>query len=591
MTWQVTKSFYRLTPTQVATLILPTLFVTACIHLLQLYGSLTTPMVVCASPFALWKQLRWSSILSQPFYLDNVWNALSFAIILTSLALFQVPKHDDIQKPRRMSFTAYPSKQALQYINAVILPMKLYVVQLVVRTILGYCFFRGTGFAYPRYFFNSSLYDCSPGLQTIYLSWIITTCYFTVLDDRLIMAEEYFTHYTTNKLSISSYFLSYSFPRFISCLVCFWITDVSVWSVLSSLLAAVIVCCIGTVHRSRTRLTIQSSTFISAFAHASTIFAFLFSLVILLFSFTRFLSVFPLLTNSTTLPNTDATSMSADTLYNQFPILLSLVVITAPRINEPKYLLKTIDSLIGIYPRTMTDQLYSRVSISVYTEFTAFQHPVFTHAFLTTDTETVNFIQYGKLLKEENDLVIYTEEDTGRNQAKHFSNAIKYALEENLAFIMLIEDDFPLCQGAWPLLLSIMKRAYAPFPRLEDGPCGVFVGSGGSGLIIRRDIARIVSRILLTYSALPTDIIIQDCLRGKLQECAICLPRDGVGGQRHEGALVGGGGLVVGQRMIMRHVGFNASTFDDREYYEGDFQCGWRHPLNGESDVTVLSIS
>lgn len=128
-------------------------------------------------------------------------------------------------------------------------------------------------------------------------------------------------------------------------------------------------------------------------------------------------------------------------------------------------------------------------------------------------------------------------------------------------------DDFELCHDyGWNMLLhTILAASKRPH-------CGLFVGTGGSGLLLRNDngFVRLLIRKLRQYSApptIPTDIIIQQCMLGELdEECAL---------------LCGyGGGMVASSRLIMRHLGYAVSTMSDRQYDSGEFQCGWRQPFN-----------
>ena len=66
----------------------------------------------------------------------------------------------------------------------------------------------------------------------------------------------------------------------------------------------------------------------------------------------------------------------------------------------------------------------------------------------------------------------------------------------------------------------------------------------------------------------PTDIVLQNCLRGKSEACKGCR-------------------MAVSKTLLMYHTGYNTST-SERVYGRDEFQCGWRHPFNGELDITVL---
>lgn len=92
-----------------------------------------------------------------------------------------------------------------------------------------------------------------------------------------------------------------------------------------------------------------------------------------------------------------------------------------------------------------------------------------------------------------------------------------------------------------------------------------------SGLFLKPDLARLTSKLLLTYVDMPPDIIIQKCLMGELPECSSCSDS-----------------LVTSKTLLMYHIGYNTSTSADRVYRKDEFQCGWRHPFNGNPGVMTL---
>ncbi|KWU45393.1 hypothetical protein RHOSPDRAFT_16643 [Rhodotorula sp. JG-1b] len=130
------------------------------------------------------------------------------------------------------------------------------------------------------------------------------------------------------------------------------------------------------------------------------------------------------------------------------------------------------------------------------------------------------------------------------------------------------------------------------------GHCGVFFATGGSGFAVRREIAARLPALLLGAEdadgesreaaaergevvlkregedADTPDLVIQDCLRGKLAECAdLCAPASGLAGT---------------ERLLQRHLGYNASTLPGRSYGSDEWACGWRQPFNGEPDVLTV---
>lgn len=83
-----------------------------------------------------------------------------------------------------------------------------------------------------------------------------------------------------------------------------------------------------------------------------------------------------------------------------------------------------------------------------------------------------------------------------------------------------------------------------------------------SGVFMKPEIAKLSSELLLKYDKTPPDIVIQQCLRGELDECSQCAQT-----------------LVTSKTLLMYHIGYNTSTSEDRLYKKDEFQCGWRHPF------------
>jgi hypothetical protein len=118
-------------------------------------------------------------------------------------------------------------------------------------------------------------------------------------------------------------------------------------------------------------------------------------------------------------------------------------------------------------------------------------------------------LQNGKAIDDDN----VDAPGTTNSQHLHFSNALQLGVHLNSAYIMLIEDDFPLCKTGWSKFVQIFYKAYGPSPDFERkaGPCGIFAATGGSGILVRRDIGIILVyllRVLLPHVSLVTFIYI-----------------------------------------------------------------------------------
>ncbi|EPZ34617.1 hypothetical protein ROZALSC1DRAFT_30609 [Rozella allomycis CSF55] len=222
---------------------------------------------------------------------------------------------------------------------------------------------------------------------------------------------------------------------------------------------------------------------------------------------------------------------------------------TAPRPGNPSHLIDTIQSYLKEFPDDSNHPLFKRMKMIVFTHF-SFHETYFKAKNLLKDNKKANeFLKWVQL-----------DGDT-YNQRLHFSKAIALASNSfDSRYIALIEDDFPLCEGKW----STFMRALYQLQLESPDHCSLFIGTGG-----RQTIANTLSNLLVNESNYPTDVILQKCLRGHFQECSSCK-------------------MVATKTLLMYHVGYNTSTMNSRLYGQEQFQCGWRHPFNGELDVRIV---
>jgi hypothetical protein len=231
--------------------------------------------------------------------------------------------------------------------------------------------------------------------------------------------------------------------------------------------------------------------------------------------------------------------------------LLTLIVMTAPRPNQINLLQETVQSYLDVFPNSPTDPLYNRVKLVVFTHFT--DHPVFdlVQQEIGSQEKSKHYIEWVKFSGSE------------FNQKKHFDAAIRYTVERlfpTTFYFGIIEDDFPLCIGKWPEILRLIRDANLKVPH----HCGVFVGTGGAGLLIKRDKYQVVLREI--HKELPPDTAIHYCLKGS--SCPGCE-------------------LVVSTQMLLFHTGNDSSTLGHK-FGSRVHQCGARHPFIGDLDAIVL---
>ncbi|KAJ6555986.1 hypothetical protein B0H19DRAFT_1376917 [Mycena capillaripes] len=192
--------------------------------------------------------------------------------------------------------------------------------------------------------------------------------------------------------------------------------------------------------------------------------------------------------------------------------------------------------------------------------------------------------------------------DSSSGQHLHVAEALRWAFTQPAEWVMLLEDDFPLCgalgRDALARVMQELERGRHP-DFLERR--GAFIGTGGSGLIFHKSLLPIVSTVLKLHaniqSALPADVlrrpadlIMQDCLLGIDPLC----PRRAEVINMHSDTVAKraylGGNLVITSRLIIDHIGATVSTTPGRSYGQDQWRCGWRHPFHGRDEVDVVVV-
>ncbi|KIY69503.1 hypothetical protein CYLTODRAFT_420682 [Cylindrobasidium torrendii FP15055 ss-10] len=140
-------------------------------------------------------------------------------------------------------------------------------------------------------------------------------------------------------------------------------------------------------------------------------------------------------------------------------------------------------------------------------------------------------------------------------------------------WLMLVEDDAPLCPDAWPALERVLHGL--------DKTQAASVGAGTSGVVLHRSQMEIVAELFRFHAAHPTawrktpEMIMQECLSGVSGICRPPSDVDRAGRGRGGGDA---GGLVISSRVLLDHV----------ESSSAKWRCGWRHPLHGRPGLEVV---
>ncbi|GAA5842444.1 hypothetical protein JCM9279_005385 [Rhodotorula babjevae] len=358
---------------------------------------------------------------------------------------------------------------------------------------------------------------------------------------------------------------------------------------------------------------------------------------------------------------------SIDLAFSQLhpadPTLVTVLLMTAPRPGDPDFLVQTIESWLGAFPdvdspssvlvgnvssmshiATVPSQpplTSSRLRLVVYTHFA--RHLMFDLArqHFASSAKAAHYISW-----QRDPHALAPGAHDRLDQRLHVARGLAHAAGLGGAYVLLTEDDFPLCEderavggegarswsGAWTKLQAALVATNELMPdapvlggggatEASMGHCGLFLATGGSGLAIRTPLAARLPALLLGVNdphgdareaaaargeielrregdgADTPDLVIQDCLRGRLPECAVCAPGGGPAGasgrsarrpSRWEGERRGKSGLAGTERLLQRHLGYNASTLPGRQYGREEWACGWRQPFNGEPDVLTV---
>lgn len=246
--------------------------------------------------------------------------------------------------------------------------------------------------------------------------------------------------------------------------------------------------------------------------------------------------------------------------------LVTFLVFTAPRPNNVNHLRHTLESYLEVMPLDPNNPLFHLFRVVAFTTFA--EHPVFeaTKSALGLGSFASPYVDWVQLNDRRPPSAMKQREDFATGLTSTVVNV-------DTRYVAIVEDDMPLCYGeGWEELLRVLWEANRQVPQ----HCGLFVGTGGSGLILRSDLVSVIADLLRNYEGeklddiIPADVVIQECLRGELPQCAECA-----------------GSLVTSPTMLMYHTGAKTST-GDRVYQEDMWQCGWRQPFNGEPDVHTL---
>ncbi|KAI9360249.1 hypothetical protein BD770DRAFT_385158 [Pilaira anomala] len=428
----------------------------------------------------------------------------------------------------------------------------LFLVVSGIRLLFGFTFSKSTGWAFPSLFFSNAMHECSQGLAPFLFGLLIV--------QSLSIQDKYILIYgqeDSNKMTVRKVIL-----QFIMCLVNYSTKNILWWSIsglVTGFLATLLFQTLLAFEKREDAVKVKdASEFITLEHYRRTPLwrliwsAMKKSMLVIFLCFPILMACNSYYTREFQVTSTELNTISQD------QYLFTMVFMTAPRRGDPAYLSRTIESYLENWPEyPAIDSPYRRMQAIIYTDFT--NHTQY-HLAQQHFSNTVKGQRYLKWIHHDGN---------EWNQRLHVSKALEFVSSHyQSTYYALMEDDFPVCGNKeWHEIENVIYKAQKNVP----SHCGVFVGTGGSGLFLRPDLARLTSQLLLEYIDTPPDIIIQKCLMGQLPECAHCADT-----------------LVTSKTLLMYHIGYNTSTSDDRVYKKDEFQCGWRHPFNGDPSVITL---
>ncbi|KAJ7492103.1 hypothetical protein FB451DRAFT_516703 [Mycena latifolia] len=412
-----------------------------------------------------------------------------------------------------------------------------------VRTVAGYILTRAVGWAYPPLFSHSSLYETSSGLGPALLALLV------------LAGVRGWPEFPSRRVDVAE-------PLVLGaiCAALTWLEDAP-WTYAVAILLVIPMALIQSLLPTTTEKTLAHTPPTRSRSIPKCMLACLAAIVA---------------------PRLIPTNLHAITFPSSPTPLLDILVLSYPRPNDSPEASILSTTLMSFAPLT----IIPGVTVSVFTHTE--DHPSFAWA-------KAHFPQAEFHADTDN------HADANPGQHLHVAEALRWAGTRQAEWVMLMEDDFPLCgkrgrDGLARVMQELERGRKSEY--LERR--GAFIGTGGSGLIFHRSLLSIVSKILRLHaevqSALPNDVfhrpadlIMQDCLLGNDPLC----PRRAEVIKIHANAtslsVPPGGNLVITSRLIIDHIGAEASTAG-RTYGQDQWRCGWRHPFHGRDEVDVVVV-
>ncbi|KAK1224960.1 hypothetical protein PQX77_012109 [Marasmius sp. AFHP31] len=494
----------------------------------------------------------------------------------------------------------------------------------LLRTLIGFIFTRSVGWAYPSLFRHWALYEMSEGLG----AGLVVCVFLRILSSP---SEATPTKSVLDGFKSTFHVLlhlheNHPIDKSLSALSLLTMTlavlEEEPWTYACALLIAGLLRLLA-VFRSPNdqerlpsplnRPTLTLSSFLRGTFIPTLCYTFLPLLGI--YILTSFWGSLPLPTENTALPP------SPSRVSNEQRNLLEVVMLSYPRPGNVSLAEEIITTSINSY-KPLLDPGYAEgtIVLSVFTH--ASSHLAFQRA---REKETDPHIQFYI------DQDYHSIDDYDLGQYLHLAEAFKWIAAgrregswKHAEWIMIVEDDFPLCQNGADILKRTMwllelgkKQALKASSEAEVGTRSAFIGTGGSGLIFHHTLLPMLEHILRTHALpfrpgktpfppfairRPADVVMQDCLLGLDPLCSRelyplrilqtnTLP-DSVKedleniNRQSDGDVT----MFIPSKLVMDHIGGMVSTTFGKKGNTDKWRCGWRHAFHGKRDVGVLVV-
>jgi hypothetical protein len=174
--------------------------------------------------------------------------------------------------------------------------------------------------------------------------------------------------------------------------------------------------------------------------------------------------------------------------------LITLMFLSAPRPNNASVLLNALDSYLPILSQSQENLVRSRIN-AVVVNFKA-NHIVFNAAKSLFAKKGISFEKLPDPFEKDVKFFESLGSVRHRRQSVHFASALEFSMKFDSYYVLLLEDDFELCAESYHEIQKLIIAANSGF---HASHCSIFIGTGGSGFLIRHDVIPILVKLLVIF--------------------------------------------------------------------------------------------